>query len=277
MTALIDTVLEIDTPEHLAFRTRIAGPGRRMFAYLIDLIIRVTIFFLVALVLQVFLGLINLGGLGTGLVLLLFFLLDWFYFFACEMLTGGRSPGKIALKLRVVRPNGLPITWRESFLRNLVRAADITVLPTGSVLLLGPIVMALDPKFRRLGDLVADTTVVVEEATSVVRQTAVPADESILAELPGSLPLDHNDLEALELFVNREHMSDARRDELAEIVAGIYADKLHVPRSRNPTGFLGALWQKAQDPHAKRAASEASGGGRGFARPGPADPNRRMA
>jgi uncharacterized RDD family membrane protein YckC len=249
MTALIDTVLEIDTPEHLAFRTRIAGPGRRMFAYLIDLIIRVTIFFLLALVFEVFLGLFNLSGFGTFLTLILFFLLDWFYFFTCEMLTGGRSPGKIALKLRVVRPNGLPITWRESFLRNLIRAADLTILPTGAVLLLGPIVMALDPKFRRLGDLVADTIVVVEEATSsVARQTAVQADEAMLAELPGSLPLDHNDLEALELFVNREHMSEARREELAEIVAGIYADKLHVPRPKNPTGFLGAIWQKAQDP-----------------------------
>jgi uncharacterized RDD family membrane protein YckC len=248
MTALIDTVLEIDTPEHLAFRTRIAGPGRRMFAWIIDTIIWVCIVGFITVVVGMMFELVDLGGLGAGITLIAFFFIWWFYYFACEMLTGGRSPGKIALKLRVVKQNGLPITWRESFLRNLIRAADITILPTGSILLLGPVVMALDPKFRRLGDLVADTIVVVEEATSVARQTAVQADESILAELPGSLPLDHNDLEALELFVNREHMSDARRDELAEIVAGIYADKLHVPRPRNPTGFLGAIWQKAQDP-----------------------------
>ncbi len=248
MTAHIDTVLEIDTPEHLAFRTRIAGPGRRMFAYLIDLILRATLFGVVAVVIEVGFGMFDLGGLGTGILLLLFFFLDWGYFVACELITGGRSPGKIALKLRVVKPNGLPITWRESALRNLVRAADITVLPTGAVLLIGPIIMAIDPKFRRLGDLVANTVVVVEETTTVARETAVRADEAILAELPGSLPLDRSDLEALELFVNREHMSDARRDELAEIVAGIYADKLHLPRPKNPTGFLGALWQKAQDP-----------------------------
>ncbi len=248
MTALIDTVLEIDTPEHLAFRTRIAGPGRRMFAYAIDLILRVLIFFMITLVLEIGLGMVDLSGLGTGLLLLVAFFLDWFYFFGCEMLTGGRSPGKIALKLRVVKPNGLPITWRESFLRNLVRAADITVLPTGSVILPGPIVMALDPKFRRLGDMVADTIVVVEEATTVARESAVKADPAVLPELPGSLPLDRSDLEALELFVNREHMSDPRREELAEIVAGIYADKLHLPHPRDPTGFLAALWQKAQDP-----------------------------
>lgn len=252
MTALIDTVLEIDTPEHLAFRTRIAGPGRRMFAYLIDLVIRGVIFFVAALVLETALGMLNLSGLATGVLLLAVFVLDWFYFVICELITGGRSPGKIALKLRVVRPNGLPITWKESALRNLVRAADIAILP-GAVLLLGPVVMALDEKFRRLGDLAAGTIVVVEEATSVASQTAVQADQAILTELPGSLPLDRSDLEALELFVNREHMSDARRDELAEIVARQYAEKLHVPVPKDPTGFLAAIWQKAQDPRRRMA------------------------
>lgn len=252
MTGLIDTVLEIDTPEHLAFRTRIAGPARRMFAYLIDLVIRAAIFFVLALVLETALGMLNLGGLATGVLLLTVFVLDWFYFVICELVTGGRSPGKIALKLRVVRPNGLPITWRESALRNLVRAADITLLP-GAILLLGPVVMALDDKFRRLGDLAAGTIVVVEEATKVAKNTAVLADQAVLAELPGSLPLDRSDLEALELFVNREHMSDARREELAEIVARQYAEKLHVPPPRDPTGFLAAIWQKAQDPRRRMA------------------------
>jgi uncharacterized RDD family membrane protein YckC len=248
MTRFVDTVLEIDTPEHLAFRTRIAGPGRRMLAYLIDFVIRATMLAFLVGVIAVLFEAINLGGLAGGVALLLFFLFDWFYFVTCELVTGGRSPGKIALGLRVVRTNGLPITWRESLLRNLVRAADITVLPTGSLLLLGPIIMAVDPRFRRLGDMVAGTIVVVEEKTSVARKTAVEADPGEIEELPRSLPLDHEDLEALELFVNREHMSDARRTELAEIVAPIYAQKLHLPHPRNPTAFLAALWQRVQDP-----------------------------
>src|SRR5688572_21360794 len=122
MTALIDTVLEIDTPEHLAFRTRIAGPGRRMFAWIIDTIIWVCIVGFITVVVGMMFELVDLGGLGAGITLIAFFFIWWFYYFACEMLTGGRSPGKIALKLRVVKQNGLPITWRESFLRNLIRA-----------------------------------------------------------------------------------------------------------------------------------------------------------
>lgn len=246
MAQPIDTVLEIDTPEHLAFRTRIAGPGRRLFAWMIDLIIRGMLVFALTMVLGAFAA-AGLDGLGTGLMFLILFLLDWFYFFGFELLTGGRSPGKVALKLRVVRPNGLPITWRESFLRNLIRAADITLFPP-YFLFMGPLIMAADTKFRRLGDWVAGTVVVVEDPSVITRQTAVTAQPEDVAELPGSLPLDRGDLEALELFMHREHMSDARREELAEIVAPIYAGKLQRPYPKNATAFLAALWARAQDP-----------------------------
>jgi hypothetical protein len=122
-------------------------------------------------------------------------------------------------------------------------------------LVLGPIVMAFDEKFRRLGDFVAGTIVVIEEATVVQSRNAVPPDMSIVAELPATLPLDRNDLEALELFVNRDHMSDARREELAEIVAPMYASKLSMPRPKNGTAFLASLWARAQDPKRKMVES----------------------
>src|SRR5688500_8774913 len=111
-SSLIDTVLEIDTPEHLAFRMRIAGPGRRMFAWLIDLVARAIIFVTLTIIFSILFASIDLGGVAAGFILLAVFILDWGYFFACETMTGGRSPGKMALKLRVVRTNGLPITWR---------------------------------------------------------------------------------------------------------------------------------------------------------------------
>ncbi len=254
-TALIDTVLEIDTPEHLAFKARIAGPGRRMFAYLLDMIARVLIVVLFS-VLSVFVAGVGLDGMSMGFMLLMLFILDWFYFFILEQVTGGRSLGKIALKLRVVKTNGLPITWRESFLRNLVRAADITITP-GYLLLVGPIVMSIDQKFRRMGDLVAGTIVVVEENTEVNQETELKPDAQLLEELPRLLPLEREDLEALELFVNRPHISGPRRDELANIVAPIYAERMGLPLPKNPTGFLATLWARAQDP---KRRIEARGG-----------------
>lgn len=251
MQAVIDTVLEVDTPEHLAFRTRIAGPGRRMFAWLVDLLVRALILFLLAIAVNVIFGSVSLDGVGSGLILVAFFTLDWGYFVVSEHVTGGRSIGKIALKLRVVRTNGIPITLAESSLRNLVRAADLALFPP-YFLLIGPLVMALDTKFRRLGDLVAGTVVVVEDRAGVTSKAAIPPDPAVLEELPATLPLDHEDLEALELFVNREYVSDARRAELAEIVAPVYAKRLALARPRDPTAFLASLWVRAQDPRRNR-------------------------
>ncbi len=245
MSVLIDTVREVDTPEHLAFKARIAGPSRRLLAWLLDLVVQ----FFVAIALLMIIGAVSSvgpSGLGTGLSLFLIFILQWFYFTIAETITGGRSLGKIAFKLRVVRPNGLPITWRESILRNFLRAADHGISPT--LLLFGPIVMMFNKSFQRLGDLAAGTIVVVEESVNVKSTPTLEADPKIVAELPGLLPLDQDDLEALELFVSRERMSDARRDELAAIVAPHYAKRLAVPNPKNPTQFLAALWARAQDP-----------------------------
>ena len=251
MGPLIDTVLEIDTPEHLAFRTRIAGPGRRFFAWLLDQLVWTLTLFVMFIVLQILGG--GATGLSTGLLLIVIFLMYWFYFVGWEIATGGRSPGKMALKLRVVRPNGLPITFRESALRNVLRAADILIFPVPpNFLFIGPIIMALDAKFRRLGDMVAGTIVVIEENARITNVAQVPYDPELLEELPARLPLDRHDLEALELWVSRPHMSEARRRELAEKVAPAYARRLSMDSPRDPSRFLATLYARSQD-QGKRA------------------------
>lgn len=255
MPALVDTVLEIDTPEHLAFRARIAGPARRAFAWLVDLLARALILLGVGLGLFLVFGVTGLEGVGQGLLFFGIFLLDWGYFFAWELGTGGRSPGKIALKLRVVRSDGLPVTWRESLLRNLLRAADLVIAPN-YVLALGPAVMALDPKFRRLGDFAAGTIVIVEEPAVVTRATAVVVDEALAQSLPSLPSLDRRDLEALELFVNRPHVSDARREELGSIVAAIYARRMGIAPPSSSTQFLAGLWARSQGRGTQRKPQE---------------------
>lgn len=249
----IDTVLGIDTPEHLAFRVRIAGPARRMLAWVVDLIIRVLIVWFVAMLLGLVFASVSAAGVGQGLILILIFVMEWFYYVFFEVVTGGRSPGKLWLKLRVVRTNGLPITWRESLLRNLLRSADLMIIPPNAAFPLGVLLMAFDPKFRRGGDYVAGTIVVVEESSAVSKPKTLAPDPTLVAELPAVLPMDRSDLEALELFVHRQHMSDARRDELAEIVAPEYAARLSLPTPKHPSGFLAALWARAQDPKRRRA------------------------
>lgn len=239
--ASIDTTLDIDTPEQVRFSFRLAGPAQRSAAYLIDMLVRGT---LVA-VIGIALSLANLlgDGFGTGLGLLLIFLLEWGYYIASEMLMNGQSIGKRALHLRVVRENGLPLSFSDSFLRNLLRAADF--LPAMNAL--GLTVLSFDRKFRRLGDLVAGTIVIHEERQGIRPLIAIhpPPSAEELARLPRQLNLSELDVEALELFLRRSgQLNPAREHELAEMVAPMYAKRFAV-RYRDPVRFLALLYHRS--------------------------------
>lgn len=238
----VDTVVEIETPEHLAFRTRLAGPSRRLLAWLIDGAVWLGVF-LGLLLLVHLLSAAGLSGFDQGFLLLGLFALSWGYYFVSEMLTGGRSVGKKAMSLRVVMGDGLPLTWRASLLRNLLRAADLAFVPP---LILGPLVMAGDRRFRRLGDLVANTLVVVEERSQVDTTPERAADPELVAQLPAVLSLDRQELEALELFAARDRIGPARQAELAGMLAPLLAERHGLPPPADPVAFVIALWDRAR-------------------------------
>lgn len=75
---------------------------------------------------------------------------------AFEAITG-RTPGKMALRLRVVRASGGRIGFWQAVGRNLLRAVDGLVYP---FYLVGIIVVASTARRQRVGDLVARTLVV---------------------------------------------------------------------------------------------------------------------
>lgn len=77
-----------------------------------------------------------------------------------ETLTRGRSPGKAALGLRVVRDDGGTVTGQQSFVRALVGIVEIYVF-FGSPALVSSMVSA---KGKRIGDHAAGTYVVRDRA-----------------------------------------------------------------------------------------------------------------
>lgn len=240
----IDTVTDIDTPERVRFSCRLAGPGQRAGAYLLDFIVRVALVLAAAVVaLGAGVGGAELLGVGAGLMLVVVFLLEWGYYVVCELVMHGQSIGKRAFGLRVVKTDGLPIRFSESVLRNLLRAADF--LPTFHVV--GAIAMSLDPRFRRLGDMVAGT-LVISEQSEVVQPAIVlspaPSPHELRA-LPSRINLSAEELDAVEQFIRRSPaLNAARAAELAELVAPLLADRLGV-RYDDPVRFLALLHHRA--------------------------------
>jgi hypothetical protein len=186
----------------------------------------------------------------SGVLLIAVFLLEWGYYVFCESLFGGVTLGKRALGLRVIKEGGYPITLVDSLLRNLLRAADF--LPLGYAI--GVLTMALDGRFRRLGDLVAGTMVVIEERVRVVEplRLRLPAEE--LDALPHHPALQAEELEAIDLFLRRSGtLSVAREAELAHMIAPQLAARLGT-RATDGARFLALLYARAQARGPRRPA-----------------------
>ena len=214
---LLDTTTYIATPERVRFRHRIAGPGRRGAAWALDAIVQLVIL-LVCGTIGAILGWLGLDGFGSGGLLIAVFVLQWFYGAFFETVLAGRTPGKLALKLRVVTESGAPAQLRAYVLRNLLKGADF--LPVGYGV--GVAVMLLDPSLRRIGDLVAGTIVVDESAGDMLGGVAIapPVTEEERRALPPRVDLSRAEVRVIEEFLRRRaRMSDERANELASMLA----------------------------------------------------------
>lgn len=246
----LDTDVAIETPEHIVFHYRIAGPARRAVGHVLDLLL---CYFLVAVLAAVVL-LAAMGGAirsseitasakaGVGLVLLALFAAQWIYFVVGEAIWG-RSPGKMAVGVRVVTTSGRPIGWRAAALRNLLRAADL--LPAGY--LVGVLSMTLSSRFQRLGDLVAGTMVVAPDATRRARPLELdpPAEPRELAALPDHVTLDADERVAIEMFLRRRHaLGVARETELASMIAGRIGERIGYTHP-SPARLLALVYDRA--------------------------------
>ncbi len=233
----LDNTVEVETPEHVRFHFHAAGPTRRAWAYLLDLLVRAGILLIVEIVLVMATGQHLTFGksvMSSGTLLSLF-LIEWGYFVAFEGGWNGTTPGKRALKLRVVKVGGYPLSFMDAVLRNLLRTADF--LPVGY--LLGLIAMSWDGRFARLGDRAAGTMVVIEDPVRVAPSITLepPATAAESAAFPHRVALPLPEREAVELLLRRRDLSPARRSELAEILAPIVERRLGV-KSGDPVRFL---------------------------------------
>jgi uncharacterized RDD family membrane protein YckC len=246
----LDTDVAIETPEHIVFHYRIAGPARRAVGHVLDLLLcygAVVLLGVVVLFAAMGSG-VATGEIGAaakagiGLVLLALFAAQWIYFVVCEAIFG-RSPGKMAVGIRVVTTSGRPIGWRAAALRNLLRAADL--LPVAYAA--GVVSMALSSRFQRLGDLVAGTMVVAPEnarAASAL-ELSPPAEPRELASLPDHVSLDADERAAIELFLRRRHtLGVAREHELASMIARPIGDRLGYSH-RDPSRLLALVYDRA--------------------------------
>ena len=189
----MDAKLEVATPERVRVSLPIAGIGTRSIAHLIDLAllfsVLVVLFFASSLIVpDMVKAATSLSGLERAASGLILFAAIWGYWTGLEIAWRGQTVGKRLMRIRVVKSDGSPIGVFECAVRNLMRVIDFLPLcyPVGLL------AMLIDPRHRRLGDLVAGTMLVREEKIDLARYAT-----------SGGSQLSAQDVEVLTGFLAR--------------------------------------------------------------------------
>lgn len=177
----------IVTPEAVVLDFELAGPGSRVAAAFIDLLIRFVV--IVAFTAAAFV-VTSSGGVADWLgytfigIFLFFVTIGYSIFF--ETVMGGRTPGKAVFGLRVMTIEGSSIRFRHAAVRGAVALFEIYSF-SGLIALL---VSFFNSKSQRLGDMAAGTIVVRQRQavknTNSTEFTAIAGTEDFVSTLDTS-------------------------------------------------------------------------------------------
>jgi uncharacterized RDD family membrane protein YckC len=236
----LDSIIQVVTPENIAFEYRVAGPFRRLPALLIDFAIRTFLGILLAFALFLLIGWWT-PGTFVFVISLLYFLIEWFYGGFFEAMSNGQTPGKRVCSLRVLTQQGEPINGLQAVLRNILRTSDLFL---GCV---GLVVMMMNRRYQRLGDLVCGTIVVVEDRQWLtgVAKLDDPRAIQLAAYLPPNFVVSRTMSKALATYVERRRFfSLPRRREVAKHLAEPLLDRFGLPRDTSYDLLLCALYYR---------------------------------
>jgi uncharacterized RDD family membrane protein YckC len=215
--------------EAVELDVRVARLGSRVLAFGIDFVILLIVAMVVGFITTLFMASIASSGVVDEALAAALFVIDMVVVFvgvpaAVETVTKGRSAGKAAVGLRVVRDDGGPIRFRHALLR---ATCGLAVEFPGLLLpgltwfaVLG--VMLIHPSGKRFGDLSAGT-IVIHERTAEARIWApvMPAGLAGWAAVTDLTSLDDDLALAIRHFLARNHeIAEPARTKLGLSLAG---------------------------------------------------------
>ena len=268
------------TGEAVALDLRTAALPSRAVAFGVDALVQVLLLIALAmLATATSFSLSEAAGAVVALVVLV--LVTAVYPVAFETLLRGRTPGKAAMGLRVVRDDGGPIGFRQALVRGLSGA--FLEKPGITAFVLPVVCSLLNARGKRMGDLLAGTVVVQERVGTHGGAVAVmpPPLEAWartleLSRLPDTLAL------SVRSFVSRSgELTPAAREDLGgRLVHAVLQVTAPPPPPGTPGwAFLAAVLAERRRRETERLAGWAGGGqaGPGGGQAGPGLPGAPAA
>lgn len=223
---------QIESAQNVKLQQNVADLWDRILAFLIDALVLLAFVILVS---------IGLGGLGLGdgerwVYYLVLGLPLFLYHLFFETFWNGRSLGKAAMKIRVVKLDGSPPAFSNYAVRWLLRFVDIK-LTSGAVAL---VTILLNGKGQRLGDVAAGTTVISE-------RKRVSFQDTLLVEIPEDYQARYPQVQVFtdrEIQTIKELFLDAKLKSNHHIILSLSkkaAEMMEVVPTEKPMVFLETL------------------------------------
>ncbi|MET7701370.1 RDD family protein [Streptomyces sp. NPDC005485] len=243
---------ELVTGEAVALELRPAKLPSRALAVLLDLVVGMLVYIAVTIALVASTAALDEAA-QVAVSIASFVLVLVGGPIAVETLSHGRSLGKLAFGLRVVRDDGGPIRFRHALVRGAVGVVEI-LMTFGIVACVASLVSA---RGRRLGDVFAGT-LVVRERVPVGHMPFMPPPPPWLAGRFSGLDLSAVP-DGLWLAV-RQYLTRMRQLDpqvgaaMAERLAGDLAARTGAPAPQGvpPAAYLAAVVQERQSREARR-------------------------
>ncbi|WP_210588162.1 RDD family protein [Streptomyces sp. GESEQ-35] len=249
---------ELVTGEAVALELRPARLPSRALAVLLDLVVAMIAYIVVTIGLVASTAALDEAA-QTALSIATFVLLLVGAPIAVETLSHGRSLGKMACGLRVVRDDGGPIRFRHALVRGGIGVIEI-LMTFGVIACVASLVSA---RGRRLGDVFAGT-LVVRERVPVARTGFVPPPPPWLAGRFSGLDLsavpDGLWLAIRQYLTRMQQLDPQVGSAMAERLAGDLAGRTGSPAPQGvpPAAYLAAVVQERQARDARRAFANGS-------------------
>jgi len=190
--------IAINTSQNVNINFNTASVGERMLAFIIDLLIKVA-YAVVALYL--FFSVFDLGYILTGLdqwsqmaIYIAITFPIYVYPVVLESLMEGQTPGKKAMKIRVVKIDGYQASFGDYLIRWVFRLID-----TSFAGVVGLISMIVSKNNQRLGDIASGTAVISLKNNINISHTILEnIHQDYVPSFPQVIALSDNDMRIIK-------------------------------------------------------------------------------